>query len=192
MIDLPPPSYEQTIEAIQHCGVARSRIRIKYEDYLQSDEVTISNIGTVSDAKLRCVRKAVHPFYILTLTNPEHQSAFNELERKDGRPIYRQQARDWVRSKGWTARIPAFNESAGIEAFAQALEVACELRAGSAILALGSRSLTVRDEFFKNSSFEDSSKILECLTQMFAASNADEHGVRFGFIGNEASVAEKN
>jgi hypothetical protein len=192
MIDLPPPSYEQTIEAVYQCGVPRSNIRIAYEDYLQSDEVTISDVGAVSDAKLRCVRKAVHPFYILTLANLEHRSAFYELERKDDRPVHRQQAREWARSKGWTARIPKFNESVGIQAFARALEVACELRVRSAIVAIRSRSLTVRPEFFTNSNFEDSGKALECLTRMFAASNADEHGVRFVFIGNEASVEEKN
>jgi hypothetical protein len=191
VIDLPPPSYEQTIEAVEKCGVARSSIRIAYEDYLQSDEVTINDIGVVSDDKLRCVRKAIHPFYILTLVNSEQQSAFYELARKDDRPVYRQQAREWVKVRGWIARVPVFEEVEGIEAFAQALEGACELKAGSAIVANGSRTLTVRPDFFTRSSFEQSGKALECLTQMFAASNADEHGVRLVFIGNEAVVEEK-
>ena len=141
MIDLPPPSYEQTIEAIHQCGVARSSIRIAYQDYLQSDEVTISDIGAVSDEKLRCVRKAVHPFYILTLAKSEQQSAFYELAGKDDRPVYRQQAREWVQAKGWTDRIPVFDEGEGIEAFARALEGACDINAGRAIVANGGPEL---------------------------------------------------
>jgi hypothetical protein len=191
VIDLPPPSYEQTIEAIHQCGVQRANIRIAYEDYLQSDEVTISDIGVVTDDKLRCVRKAVHPFYILTLAKSEQQSAFHELAQKDDRPVHQQQAREWVRLRGWSARIPAFSEAEGIEAFARALEGACELKAGSAIIVRGSNALTVRPDFFSGSSFEQSGKAIECLMQMFAASNADEHGVRLGFTGNEAIAEEK-
>ena len=191
MIDLPPPSYEQTIEAIHQCGVPRSNIRIAYEDYLQSDEVTIGDVGAVTDDKLRCVRKAVHPFYILTLANAEQRSAFYELARKDDQPVLRQQVREWVQSRGWTARIPAFNGAEGIEAFARALEGACELRAGSAVIALGSHALTVRPNFLSGSGFEQSGKAFECLMQMFAASNADDHGVRMVLIGNEAISEEK-
>ena len=191
MIDLPPPSYEQTIEAIHQCGVQRANIRIAYEDYLQSDEVTISDIGAVTDDKLRCVRKAVHPFYILTLAHPEQRSAFYDLARNDDRPVLREQAREWVQSRGWSARIPSFNESEGIEAFARALEGACELKAGSAIMVHGSNSLTFRPNFFSGSSFEQSGKTLECLMQIFAASNANDHGVRVVLVGNEAIAEEK-
>jgi hypothetical protein len=192
VIDLPPPSYEQTIEAIHACGVPSANIRVVYEDYLQSDEVTISDIGELSDNKLRCVRTAVHPFYILTLANPKQQSAFYELERKDNRPVVRQMAREWAKSKGWTARIPAFDPSEGVEAFAHALESACKLKAGSAVMAQGSRALTVSSEFLTRSSVAQSGKVLECVMRMFDASNADEHGLRLVFIGNEAFVEEKN
>jgi hypothetical protein len=191
VIDLPPPSYQQTIEAIHQCGVQRANIRIAYEDYLQSDEVTISDIGAVTDDKLRCVRKAVHPFYILTLADPEQQRAFYVLVEKDDHPVYQRKAKEWVQSKGWAARIPAFNEAEGIEAFARALERACELNPGSAIIANGSRALTVRPDFFAGSNFRQSGKALECLMKMFAASNADEHGVRLVFTGNEAIAEEK-
>lgn len=192
MIDLPPPSYEQTIQANQSCGVTSSNIRIKYEDFLQSDEVTISDIGEVTESKLRCVRRAVHPFYILTLAKSEQRSAFYDLARKDDFPEQRQKAREWIQAKGWTARIPAFDENQGIELFAQTLERACELKAGSVLSSNGSHFLIVRPELFTKANFRASGKAVECLMNMAVASNAEEHGIQFGFMGNEAFVKDKN
>ncbi len=192
MIDLPPPSYEQTVQAITSCGVEDSKIRIKYEGYLQSDEVTISDVGEVTDDKLRCTRKAVHPFYILTLEKPEQQTAFYDLASKDDRPAQLQKAREWAQSQGKIAQMPVFSESEGVSAFVRALERSCDLKSGSVFAVKGSRFLALQPELVSQLSFEQSSKVLECVMQMFAASNADEHGISFGFIGNEATVEEKN
>ena len=191
MIDLPPPSYEQTIQAVEHCGVTRTNIRIKYEDYLRSDEVTISDIGEVTNGKLRCIRKAVHPFYILTLERSEQQTAFHELAREDNRPEQARKAREWAQSRGKTAEIPVFSEAEGVGSFVLALEHSCDLKPGSVFVDKESRFIALNPKFFSASRFRQSSKVLECFMQMFAASNGEDHGFRFGIIGNEAVVEEK-
>ncbi|MFV0625140.1 hypothetical protein ACBY01_14170 [Sphingomonas sp. ac-8] len=89
MIQLPPPGYQQTIEAIAQCGVPRENIAITYEDELRSDEVRISDIGETTGRKLACLKTAVHPFYILTLENEAQQSAFIAQGRRIAQPIQR-------------------------------------------------------------------------------------------------------
>ena len=192
MIDLPPPSYEQTIEAIAKCDIPRRNIRIKYEDYLQSDEVTISDLGTLNDLKLRCLKGAVHPFYILTIRDQLQQTAFYNFSRREDRPRELAEAREWVRSKGQLAKLPSYGSTQNLTVFAVALESACGLKQSSALVEDGPSSLIIRPDFLIGSSFEKSGVALECLTKMFAASDATEHRIRLGFIGNEASVEEKD
>lgn len=191
MIDLPPPSYAQTIEAIAKCDIPRANIRIKYEDYLQSDEVTISDLGQVTDGKFRCLRAAVHPFYILTLQNGAQQAAFYDLSERDDRPRQLAQAREWARKRGMLDRVPTFDPERGITEFSAALDTVCGFTRGSALQAKGASWVTVRPDFISKNDFEKSSNALECLMQMFAASNAPENGIKFGFIGNEAYTEDK-
>ena len=186
MIDLPPPTYERTIEAIVRCDIPRGNIQIKYEDYLQSDEVTITDLGEVSEAKLRCLKNAVHPFYVLTIEDETQRAAFYEFSEREDRPRQRAEAQDWLRSQGLLDRLPSFDRNQGISEFAKSLERSCGLREGSALLAYGASSLTLLPEFHASDDLEMSAKALHCLLRMFAASDASEHGIRFGFIGNEA------
>ena len=186
MIDLPPPGYAQTIEAIVQCDISRANIRIAYEDELQSDEITIADLGTLTDKKLQCLKAAVHPFYILTIRDNVQQAAFYEFSRNEERPKEQAKAREWVRSKGLLDRLPSFDPKQGISVFGVALEKACGLKAGSALMPFGQSSLTVRPDFIRNDKFKKLGDSLYCLTQMFAASNANEHDIRFAFIGNEA------
>ena len=190
MIDMPPPSYEQTIEAIAKCDIPRRHVSIKYEDYLQSDEVTISDLGALNDEKLRCLRAAVHPFYILTIGDQVQQTAFYDFARREDRPRELAEAREWVRSKGRLANLPSYDSTQKLEIFAVALESACGLKQGNALMENGPSSLIVRPDFLIGRSFEKSAVAVECLTKMFAASDATEHGIRLGFIGNEAVVEE--
>ena len=191
MIDLPTPNYEQTIEAIVRCDISPPNIRIKYEDYLRSDEITISDLGPISDEKMRCLTRAVHPFYVLTIADPVQQSALYEFSRREDRPKELADAREWVRSKGMSAKVSAYSAVQNLEIFAAALERACGLKQGSALMESGSSSLVVRPDFLLGTSFKKSAASLECLTKTFAASDATEHGVRLGFIGNEAFVEEE-
>ncbi|MBX9858928.1 MAG: hypothetical protein K2Y20_04965 [Sphingomonas sp.] len=190
-MDLPPPNYTQTTDAIVQCGISRSKISIRYEDELQSDEITISDLGTVSDGKLRCLKSTVHPFYILTIQNEKQRGEFYEFSEREDRPKRLADAREWLRSRGLLEQVPTFDPKQGIAAFAAELEGACGLRPGSALMMHGSSALTVRPEFILSKSFTTLGESLYCLTQMFAASNAADNGVRFVFIGNEA-VSESN
>ena len=189
-IALPPPNYEQTIEAIVQCEIPRANVRITYVDYLQSDEVTISNLGSLNDDKLRCLRAAVHPSYILTIENEVQQAAFYQFSKRNDRPKQRAEAREWVRSKGLLDRLQTVDLEHGIKEFAAALEIACDLKPGSALTLYGASSLIIRSDFLLDDKSENSANAVYCLMQMFYASDAVENGKSLGFIGNVAFEME--
>lgn len=191
MIDLPPPNYEQTIEAIVRCEIPRGSVRMAYANYLQSDEVTITDLGTVTEDKLRCLKGAVHPFYILTIEDMAQRAAFYEFSEREDRPKQKSDALDWLRAKGLLDRLPVFDSGQSIEDFAVAVELACGLEAGSALMVFDKSWVTVRPDALSIEKFENSARDLECLTNMMAASDAHENGVRFGFIGNAAASKEE-
>jgi hypothetical protein len=191
VIDLPPPSYEQTIEAIVRCEIPRGNVRVAYASYLQSDEVTVTHLGTVTDEKLRCLKGAVHPFYILTIADMDQRAAFYEYSEREERPKEKSDALDWLRAKGLLARLPIFDSGKSLEDFAVAVELACDMEAESALMVFDKSWITVRPDALSIETFEKWPLDLECLTKMMAASDAHENGVRFGFVGNAAIPEEK-
>ncbi len=83
-------------------------------------------------------------------------------------------------------RVPRYSPPEGIEKFALALEAACLMRPGSALEAFDSSTLTFRQDYLEKSLTTASHDEFACLLRMLAASNADEHDIQLGFIGNEA------
>lgn len=191
MIDLPPPSYEQTIEAIVRCEIPRGGARVAYADYLQSDEVTIPDLGKVTDDKLRCLKGAIHPFYILTIEDMAQRAAFYEFSEREDSPKQKADALDWLRAKGLLGRLPLFNSGQNLDAFAVAVELACGLEAKSSLMVVDKSWITIKPEASSIETFEKSALNLECLMNMIAASNARENGIRFGFVGNEQYRVEE-
>lgn len=195
MNDLPPPSYEQTIEAIVRCEIPRGNVRIEYSDFLQSDEVSIADLESVSDDKLRCLKAAVHPFYILTIEELPQLAAFHQFSEREDRSKQKAEALDWLRSEGLLDRLPIFHAGQRLEDFAIAVELACGLVAKSSLMVWDEKSITFRPEAFpiteSMTEFEKSARDHWCLTQMIAASNAWENDVRLVLIGNGPAPEEE-
>lgn len=185
-IPVPPPTYEQVIEAITACGVPASTIRISYEDDLQSDVVTIGDLGGVDGDRLVCVQRAVHPFYIVEIENGEQRRAFQAVTDVETRRWARAEAIEWLEANEMLGRVPRFNPEQGLESFARSLEAACGLPSGSALEVVTESGLTLRREFLQENLAAGTYDGAACLMRMIAASNADEHNVRLAFIGNEA------
>ena len=119
------------------------------------------------------------------------RAAFYEFSEREDRPKQKSDALDWLRAKGLLDRLPVFDSGQSIEDFAVAVELACGLEAGSALMVFDKSWVTVRPDALSIEKFENSARDLECLTNMMAASDAHENGVRFGFIGNAAASKEE-
>ena len=185
-MDLPPPSYDETFQAVVQCEIAQENVSVAYDDLMQADVVTISDLGELTDRKLGCLKHAIHPFYILTIENGEQSAAFYEFSRREDRPIQRAEATEWLRTRNLLDRLPAFDPDRGLEKFATDIEIACGVGEGSALVPLGTSSLILRHDFIQAQDLTAADDILSCVMHMFTASDAQEHEVSLGFIGNEA------
>ena len=193
-ISMPPPGYEQTKAAVVACGVPATNIRLLYEEELQSDVVRISDLGGTDEARLQCLRRAVHPFYVIEIENEAQRNAyFAFASREDGR-AFRTDAIAWLEENRMIDRVPHYDPARGIETFARALEAACELRPGTALEVVRPTTITFRRDYLERR-FGDhdagSGDDMVCLGRFFAASNADEHGIGLGFIGQAAVQDEQ-
>lgn len=183
MIDLPPPTYTQQVEAIVQCGIPRENIQIAYETGLQSDLITLGHTGELTEEKLRCLKAGIHPFYDVILKDQAQQSVYHDYSWQVDQQDRKIEAREWVQKKGLQNRVPTYDKNDGLTAFATALETACGLKPGSTVKAQGKSSLAVNPELSKNG-LETSASALECVMNLFSASDAGDHGIEIGFIGN--------
>ena len=186
MIPIPRPDYEQTIEAIAACGVPAENIRISYEDDLQSDVIFISDLGTADEEGFRCLGQAVHPFYVLLIEDEGQQHAFQTYVDRVERERARVEAIEWLTARRLVARVPSFDSTKGIETFARELEAVCGLTEGRMLEVYGPATLTLRRDYLKTMSKSGAGEDLACVKRYLAASNAHEHGIRFGLIANAA------
>lgn len=186
----PAPTYEQTIDAIAACGVPAAKVRITYEDPLQSDLVRIGDLGGSDEARFRCLRAAVDPAYIVDVSAAPQSGAYMAFEDRENRRQARAAAIAWLGARGKLDKVPRFDPAAGLDRFARLIEAACSVRRGSALETFGKSTLTYRLDFLEKSIHSETYDQFTCLHQMIAASDADKHDVHLMFVGNEAYQTE--
>lgn len=186
----PSINHVRTIQAIAACGVPAASVRITYEDELQSDLVRIGDLGGSDEARFQCLRKAIHPSYIVDGSAAPQREAYDAFTRREDDKLLEAQAREWLKTAGLLDRVPRFDARKGLNALAREAEVACSVREGSALEAFGGSALTFRLSFLQNSTDSKTYDQFACLMQMIAASDADRYGVRLMLIGNEAHQTE--
>lgn len=186
-VRMPAPTHEQIIRSIAACGVPAANIRITYEDDIQSDFVSIGDLGGTDEARLSCVRKAIHPAYLVTILNPDQRSAYLDVAVREERIRNKAEATERLKALGMLDRVPRFDPRKGLTAFAHGLEAACGIRAGRALEPFGSSSLTFRWSFLANFAATKTYDQFTCLIRMYAASDADQHDILLAFVGNAAA-----
>ena len=182
------PTYEQTVAALAACGVPAANVRISYEDDIQSDFISISDLGGTDEARLGCVNRAYHPSYLLVILDADQRGAYGEFAAREEQARYKAEAVRQLKTLGMLDRVPRYDPRKGLTAFAHGLEAACGVRAGLALETFGSAGLTFRLSFLGNFMATNSYDQFTCLGRMHAASNADEHGVILAFVGNAAAT----
>jgi hypothetical protein len=192
-IALPPPSYEQTIEALATCGVKASNVVISYADELQSDVVVIRDLGGTEEARLGCVRRAVHPFYLIEVAATDQRSAYLAYDSRESSREFRAQALGRLNSKGMLSRVPHYNPGKELAEFARAVEAACSVTPETALEAAGPTFLTFRRSYLEHlvAAVDAGDGSFDCIMDMVAASDAEERGASFGLVGNEGDDPEK-
>lgn len=188
---LPPPTPEQTVEALAACGADAANIRIAYDEELQSDVVTIGSRSGVDQTKLPCIAGAVHPFYLVHFEDPATDAAYSTLVWEQARRRAALAGREWLRERGLLQGMPRFRPGkVPLTKFVRDVEVHCSVRPGRAIEIVTPSSVTLRSDFMESIVASDNRRHADrmtCLMNVLAASDLAAGGVAFGFVGSEAA-----
>lgn len=192
------PQILVTLEAaVDRCGVPRAEVEISYQEDLQSEEIRVAS-RALSDAQVACLGalRATAPFPIVTfesLAAAERDLALtNDAERVASRA--------WLEQQGMLERLPVFDRANDTPiAFARRLEQFCGIQPGDALMLHGLTGvITLNPDWITQGALglpdtpSDNGREQQftCLMHAMAASDVDKHGVRLGFIGNEAATDE--
>jgi hypothetical protein len=189
-IRIPAPTHAQILVALAACGVPAANVRITYEVELESDLVRISDLGGADEARFRCLKRSVHPIYLIDVSAAPQRAAYWAFADREDRRQAKAKAIAWLDARGLLGRVPRFDPAAGLDKFARDVEAACRVREGSALETFGRTRLGYRRRFFDAIMETDPDDQFLCLHEMVAASDADEHDVDFMFLGNAAPETE--
>jgi len=183
--------------AVLRCGIPSSDVEISYEDYLQSEEIRVRT-STLTDSQINCLDtlRRAPPFPIVTFT--ADIAAIRDAEITASR--YREESREWLRQRGLLDRLPNFDpaKEAHLQ-FARRLEAFCGVRPGAAFeINEQFQFVTMRSDWvgkplrkgwlWRKIYGPRHDRQFECLMRAMSATNAEEHGLHFGFVGNEAYI----
>ena len=185
-IRIPAPTHEQTLQALAACGVPAANVRITYEEELESDLVSISDLSGADEARFRCLKRSVDPVYLVDVSAAPQSAAYRAFADREDRREAKARAIAWLGERGMLGRVPRFDPAAGPDKFARAVEAACRVREGSALETFGRTGLAYRRNFFDEIMDTDPEDLFVCLYEMVAASDADEHDVSLMLMGNAA------
>ncbi|HEX5185161.1 MAG TPA: hypothetical protein VFW19_18655 [Allosphingosinicella sp.] len=185
-----PPSHEVARSRIAACGIAPSRIRFVYEPDLQEDTVRIGNGPAPSHAGLSCLARAsLSNVYDIYFDDQSTAKAYQPVNQAVQAAFSRDMDRQWLHSHALLARLPRFTtDGESVTMFARRLEGYCGVAPGSMLFQLRPNLLTLRREWIEHTirSGRSSERPFLCVMHGVGMSGLEEHGVEFGFVGNEA------
>jgi hypothetical protein len=190
----------QLTASVERCGIPRSEFEVSYEDYLRSEEIRVmsSSLDDETIQSLKAIERAA-PFPIVTFVDPDVSRRSWELTAEH----YKAESREWLRQQGLLDRLPLYDPD--LESpmqFARRLEEFCGIQPGS-VFEMNEQLnvITPKTDWIAQSvrkgrvwQKRHGAKHLQqfhCLMNAMSATDADEHGIRFGFIGNQATSDEE-
>jgi hypothetical protein len=184
------PPHDVVRSRIAACGVADSRIRFVYDTDLQEDVAWIGRGPKLSYAEFNCLaRVSLSNAYYLQFDDPRSEAAYRPPYQRAETVFAREFERKWLQDHGLLAKLPHFRPAKeSVMAFAARLERYCGVVPGSMLTELRPNFLTLRREWVERtlSSGRSSERSFGCVMHGAGLSGLEEHGVQFGFIGNEA------
>lgn len=180
MIDMPPeyPPLPKmpVVEALVDCGLAKSGLKVTYEEDLQGNVIAISVSAGANRRNLQCIWNAAWTEFV-QFEDEELQTAYDEITRSRFEPIAQQQARADLAKRGLLQGLPERNNFSSLAEFAAAIEQHCGLDARQALRI--SRDTIIFDPGIGAASLDYDKSA--CVFSALVASGQ----TKFGFIGNE-------
>jgi hypothetical protein len=188
ILPIDPAVHQQLELAVEQCRVPVAEVVITYEDLLQSEQILVKS-KSLPDQQLQCLStvQRARPYPVVIFENGDLTRRNYKLQSEQARV----DAREWLQRKGLLSTLPSYDpNSETILQFAKRMEQFCGIERGSMLTMHPSGILTIKTEWaeqrLKRSPSKSEDEKFECLMNAMSASNLEELGFRFGFVGNEA------
>ena len=188
MIDL-PPFEQQVIEAVTDCGIQASDFVLKYEDYLQSHELTIDSPGTLPpEEAFACVHEVEMKHHVIvTYTDQTAMIAYHDYTSGIFKKQFKIEATKRLLRKGLLPKVPEYDpENGSLSELLVHIEKLCSVTPGTMLELFEGSFITLQREFIVGLLDKERSDAFACAQDVIAASNLDSHGISFVILGNEA------
>ncbi|RDC60342.1 hypothetical protein HME9302_01545 [Alteripontixanthobacter maritimus] len=167
------------------CGLNPGGFTVKYEDYLQSIEISIEPSAGATSDNFDCIRGAAGN-EIVTFEDGEMFAAYMDFAAELARPDMMVMYEGRLKEAGLWEGFPVREDYGSLEEYAEALEVHAGMKPGSALRVSGDGILL--DPPSASHNYPDFAERYANLLSVVAYA-ATKDRVNFGFIGNER-VAE--
>ena len=177
-----PPIPPAVVRSFAECGVNVAALKFSYDELLQSDVVMIASSSGANTQMFPCIRKASWSKFDVHFEDASLEKLYREYEEQQGKMESKRQALEWLAARNMREALPPFLAGDDAIEFAHTLESFCGIQPGEAIQPIEPKSWTFRRSFM---TFPPNPKF-ECLLNAMMASDLESHGIKLGFIGNEA------
>ena len=160
---------------------------LRYEALLQSDVLSIAASSGATDKMFECIRSATWARAMVEFEEPEIGARYQAYDNAEAGALMKAMTQEKFRKAGKLDRLTDYSAGLPLSEYLNALETFCGLKPGSAFEVMGPDSFTYKRDFLTIPVKPGA----ECLTDAVMASNLEEHGMRLGFIGNEAVEERK-
>ena len=164
-------------------------VQITYAEDLQSELIVVKT-NAVTDEQIRCLAtvERASPYPVVLFEDETVGARSSVLQRQEERAV----AREWLNQRGRLADLPSYDPNReSLSTYAQRLEAFCGIEPGTILTVHDLGVLTFKQEWIEAGLHQpvltgDDEKF-QCLLKAVSASNLEEHGVGFGFVGTEAA-----
>lgn len=181
-------------QAVVHCGLPATRVRVQYETDMQEDVVWIAREPkTLASAVLDCIARASlkTSYYVYFRDNGEQMRYIQRYTKiEDETDILN--ARTWLKDRNLLSRMPVPTRGKPISGYAAAVEAFCGVKQGTLLVARDAYMMTpaegglgkLTDKGVVDAAATEAQ--FECVSKTIAAADLRSKGLFFGFIGNAA------
>lgn len=167
---------------LRTCGVDQSRAIDDNEDDPENREVGVAGSSPVSDGQLSCLAAAAAKgAYFIEFADPNLNARFTKIAAARMAEAGRKMGRDWLAGHGLLGQLPSYEpgrETLG--SYVGRLERLCGAAPGSALTVDSPKTIRLS---FRPGDVQTA----QCIPMALAASNLAQHGVIYGFIGNDVA-----
>jgi len=178
-----PPVPPAIVRSLEACGLKSTNIEWTYDVLLKAHVATIAPAAKADTKMFGCIREVAKEGVSIDFADETLAEQYSDFDDAQWRQSVKSDSIEWLRAKRHLTGLPPFASGDNASSFSAKIERFCGFEPGEAIRVLDPTIITLRNTSPRQ--LEDTRS--GCVMHALIASDLDEHGIMFGFVGNAAS-----